>query len=72
MHAQERTIAETAGRQDNVITREQLLALGLGRDLAGTEGVWATEEALSEARTQALVTDRQLLSVIERAPTRRG
>jgi very-short-patch-repair endonuclease len=181
MHAQERAIGEIAGRQDNVITREQLVALGIGRgaiahrltdgllqrmhqgvyligpaaptviararaaslacgdgavishrtaaelwelapqaggdahvtvagrnpgrrpgiclhrvialarfemvsrqrltvtsparticDLAGTESIWATEEALSEARTRGLVTDRQLLSVIERAPTRRG
>jgi predicted transcriptional regulator of viral defense system len=31
MHAQERAIAEIAGQQDNVITREQLLALGVGR-----------------------------------------
>ncbi len=181
MHAQERAIGEIAGRQDNVITREQLLHLGVGRgaiahrlgdgllqrmhqgvyligpapptamararaaslvcgegavlshrtaaeiwglvppaggevhvtvtgrnpgrrpgirlhrvielarfevaakrglavtsparticDLAGTESIWVTEEALSEARTRRLVADRQLLSVIERAPTRRG
>jgi very-short-patch-repair endonuclease len=181
MHAQERGIAEIAGRQDNVITREQLLSVGVGRgaiahrladgllrrihqgvyligpapptaiararaaslacgdgavishstaaelwevrppaggdvhvtvvgrnpgrrpgiclhrvialarlevvsrrglavtsparticDLAGSESIWATEEALSEARTRRLVTDRQLLSVIERAPARKG
>ena len=31
MHACERAIAELAGRQDNLVTREQLLAIGLGR-----------------------------------------
>jgi very-short-patch-repair endonuclease/predicted transcriptional regulator of viral defense system len=31
MHARERAIAEVAGGQDNVITAEQLLALGVGR-----------------------------------------
>jgi very-short-patch-repair endonuclease len=31
MHAVERAIARVAGRQDNVITREQLVAAGLGR-----------------------------------------
>ncbi len=31
MHAVERAIARVAGRQDNVITREQLIAAGLGR-----------------------------------------
>src|SRR5215469_5584439 len=31
MHAVERAIARIAGRQDNVITREQLVAAGLGR-----------------------------------------
>lgn len=31
MHAQERAIGEVAGRQDNVITRAQLLSAGLGR-----------------------------------------
>jgi very-short-patch-repair endonuclease len=41
-------------------------------DLAGMESLWVAEEALSEARTRALVTNRQLLAVIERAPTRKG
>jgi Transcriptional regulator, AbiEi antitoxin len=31
MHAIDRAIAELAGRQDNLITRDQLLATGLGR-----------------------------------------
>jgi very-short-patch-repair endonuclease len=31
MHARERAIGEIAGRQDNVITRDQLMALGVGR-----------------------------------------
>ena len=31
MHACERAIAELAGRQDNLVTREQLLTIGLGR-----------------------------------------
>jgi very-short-patch-repair endonuclease len=35
MHAVERRIAAIAGRQDNVITREQLLSAGLGRGAIG-------------------------------------
>lgn len=31
MHAHERSIAELAGRQDNLVTREQLAAVGIGR-----------------------------------------
>ena len=31
MHARERAIGELAGRQDNLVTREQLLTIGLGR-----------------------------------------
>ena len=31
MHALDRAIAELAGSQDNLVTRDQLLAIGLGR-----------------------------------------
>jgi very-short-patch-repair endonuclease len=41
-------------------------------DVAGYEHIHDTEHALAEARVQGLVSDRQLATVIERAPTLKG
>jgi very-short-patch-repair endonuclease len=66
-------VAELPARE--VAVRDRLPLTSPARticDIAGVESVRDTEDALTEARVRRLVTDRQLLSVIERAPTRRG
>jgi very-short-patch-repair endonuclease len=66
-------VAELASFE--VVVRDGLALTSVARticDMAGARPVRDVEDVLTEARRQRFVTDRQLVSVIDRAPARRG
>ena len=86
MQGVERAIARIARRQDNVISWERLLGAGLGRGAiahrlqAGSMQrlhrtvylLGAAQAAFQEALYRKIVTERPLLAIIKREPSRRG